>query len=977
MLGIAKSCFLDRSPLLETVDSEPVPGDTIRNIRSPSITLRVTLVGKLTGREINARALLDSGAEGIIIDQDFATRNKLTLRTLVTPLPVKNVDGTLNKRGSVRYTTIQRIRIKTLNDQFHEETSELYVTTLGDHDIIFGTDWLHAHNPEVDWTLPQVAFTRCPVSCTLSQKPLVITSKRTQTRATTINVIQPSQDVPEVLEPTFAQEAMENFLYIHSWTKYEHLAIRAKTTTSTEIAARTAPKSSLDHIPARFRNSRVFSEEASHRLPRHQPWDHAIDLKPEATMKNCGIYRLTPKEAAALKIYIQEGLLKGYLRPSKSPMASPFFFVDKKDGQLRPVQDYRALNEVTIKNAAPLPLIPELIDKLRRARYFSKFDVRWGYNNIRIKEGDEYKAAFKTPLGLFEPTVMTFGLCNAPATFQTFMNNIFEDMIDAGHVVVYLDDILIFAEELPLLERLSQEVLARLERYDLYLKPEKCSFAQTSIEYLGLIITEGQIKMDPAKVKGITDWPTPRTVKQVQAFLGFCNFYRRFIKNFSDVARPLFDLTKKGVAFLWTQSQTTSFQTLIQAFVTAPVLALPDHDKPFRLITDASDFATGAILEQPDALNRWHPVAYHSKSLQPAERNYEIHDKELLAIVRALEIFRHYLEGRDDTIEVWSDHGNLVYFFTKQKLTRRQARWALFLSRFKFIIIHKPGTQNKSDALSRRPDHKEGMALEEEERILLDTKFFAIRAVRPTAVTVLGDTTLRQQIKSSQEYDKEVSQALETILKNGPRSLTKGLEEWNLEDGIILYRGQVYVPKDDTLRREIVKRYHNHIATGHPGRWKTYELISREFWWPGISTFVKSYVDGCATCQATKIRPKNKVPLQPNQIPTDIWGVITMDFITDLPVSQGFDSLFVVVDRLSKATIIVACNKTITAEETAKLYMNHVWRRTGLPQQVISDRGPQFASQVMQEVWSKLGVKSTMSTAFHPQTSAPRTLARP
>jgi len=548
------------------------------------------------------------------------------------------------------------------------------------------------------------------------------------------------------------------------------------------------------------------------------------------------------------------------------------------------------------------------------------------------------------------------------------MNNIFRDMIDEGHEVVYLDDILIFADNLQLLDTLTHEVLTRLERYDLYLKPEKCSFAQTSIEYLGIVISDGQVQMDPAKVKGITDWPIPKTVKQVQAFLGFCNFYRRFIHRYSDIARPLFDLTKKNPTFVWEPIHTTAFRALIHAFITAPVLALPDHSKPFRLITDASDFATGAILEQPDALNRWHPVAYHSKSLQPAERNYEIHDKELFAIIRALDIFRHYLEGRDDTIEVWTDHVNLVYFTTKQKLTCRQARWALFLSRFQFTIIHKPGTQNKSDGLSRRPDHKEGMPLENEDRVLLDTKFFTIRATRPIAVNVLGDTTLRQRIKSTQEYDKDVSIALETILKNGPRSLTRGLEEWNLEDGIILYRGQVYVPKDDILRRDIVKRYHDHVATGHPGRWKTYELISREFWWPGISTFVKSYVDGCATCQATKIRPRNKVPLQPNQIPTDVWGIITMDFITDLPISQGYDSLFVVVDRLSKATIVTPCTKTITAEETSKLYMDHVWRRTGLPRQVISDRGPQFASKVMQEVWGKLGVKSTMSTAFHPQT---------
>ena len=186
-------------------------------------------------------------------------------------------------------------------------------------------------------------------------------------------------------------------------------------------------------------------------------------------------------------------------------MASPFFYVDKKDGDLCPVQDYRALNAITIKNVAPLPLIPELIDKLRKVCYYTKFNVCWGYNNVRIKEGNEWKAAFKTPLGLFEPTVMTFDLCNTPATFQTFMNNIFEDMIDAGQVIVYLDDILKFSEDLMTLNDLSSKVLKHLEKFDLYLKPEKCSFAQTSIEYLGIIISEGQIRMDPAKVKGITD----------------------------------------------------------------------------------------------------------------------------------------------------------------------------------------------------------------------------------------------------------------------------------------------------------------------------------------------------------------------------------------------------------------------------------------------------------------------------------------
>jgi hypothetical protein len=369
---------------------------------------------------------------------------------------------------------------------------------------------------------------------------------------------------------------MEVFLYNHSFSKYDHLAIHPKTTTSMEIAAKNAPKSPMNHVPSQYsKYSKVFSETALHWLPQHQPWDHVIELKPGASMKNCSIYRLTPKESLALKEYIEEHKQKGYIHPSKSPMASPFFFVDKKDGKLRPVQDYCVLNNITIKNAAPLPLIPELIDKLGSARYFTKLDIHWGYNNIRIKEGDKYKAAFKTPLGLFEPIVMTFGLCNAPATFQTFMNNIFEDMIDEGHVVVYLDDILIFAEDTATLDKLTHDVLSHLEKHDLFLKPEKCVFAQTSIEYLGIIITEG--KMDLAKIAGITNWPTAKMVKNIQAFLGFCNFYHRFIEGFSDIARPLMDLTRKDVPFQWTRSQETAFQTFIQAFTTAPVLALPDH----------------------------------------------------------------------------------------------------------------------------------------------------------------------------------------------------------------------------------------------------------------------------------------------------------------------------------------------------------------------------------------------------------------
>jgi len=287
-------------------------------------------------------------------------------------------------------------------------------------------------------------------------------------------------------------------------------------------------------IPPEFHKyAKVFSDEEAQRLPKHQPWDHKIDLQPGLQMRKTSVYRLTPPEMTTLKEYITDSLKRGMLQRSEAPDACSFFFIDKKDGKLRPVQDYRPLNAITRKNMAPILLILELIDKLLGARFFTKLDVRWGYNNIHIREGDEYKTAFKTPLGLFESRIMTFGLCNTPATFQTFMDTQFANFLATGKVVIYLDDILIMATTIVELVKLTHSILQRLLDLDLYLQPEKCSFNQTSVEYLGLIISEGELRMDPVKLMAVSNWPTPKTMKEVQKWLGFCNFYCRFIKNYS------------------------------------------------------------------------------------------------------------------------------------------------------------------------------------------------------------------------------------------------------------------------------------------------------------------------------------------------------------------------------------------------------------------------------------------------------------
>jgi RNase H-like domain found in reverse transcriptase/Reverse transcriptase (RNA-dependent DNA polymerase) len=433
-------------------------------------------------------------------------------------------------------------------------------------------------------------------------------------------------------------------------------------------------------------------------------------------------YNLTPEEQVELDKFLKENLDKEYIKPSQSPMA--FFFVKKQDRKLRPCQDYRYLNDWTVKNAYPLLLISEIMDKIKGAKFLTKFDVRWGYNNIRIKAEDQWKAAFKTNWGLFKPTVMFFGMCNSPATFQAMMDPIFSDMIEEQRVIVYMNDILIFAENWEELQKRMKQILQWLWEHDLFLKPKKCEFNKTTMEYLGLIIQEGKLSMDPIKLSGIRDWPILTMVKQVRGFIGFANFYRQFIKMFSKLILPLNNLLWKDMKFDWNNQCQEAFETLKGWFLQEPLLMMLDHSKPFQIESDTLKYASGVVLTQTDINGDRHPVAFLSKTFTDIEQQYKIYDRELLGIVQALKEWRHYIQGSGHTTLIHMDHWNLTYFWKAQKLSDQQARWSLFLSEFDIKLQHLP--ENKmilSDVLSRRPDH----CLEEDEtkeEILLPDDLF-------------------------------------------------------------------------------------------------------------------------------------------------------------------------------------------------------------------------------------------------------------
>ena len=491
--------------------------------------------------EAGVHALVDSGATGLFIDWDYVKSNQIPTKKLSQPIPVYNVDGTKNADGA-----ISEVADLLLRYNGHSERALFSVTSLGRQNLFLGHTWLKDHNLEVDWRTSSVKMSRCsPRCCNGCRNEAREERKTAKKEATDVNACR-TGPFPAIIkdadedEPSSGSEPPTSDLPFdlkegdRVWATGlipEDQYVQATSTISQRLAESfaknaepnptlpTGGRGSGDSVPDYVKIfEQVFSEEGFARLPNRKPWDHAIELVPGAQPKGCKVYPLSVTEQSELDRFLTENLETGRIRQSKSPMASPVFFIKKKDGSLRLVQDYRMLNEMTVKNKYPLPLISELVNQLRGAKYFTKLDVRWGFNNVRIEEGDEWKAAFQTNRGLFEPLVMFFGLTNSPATFQTMMNDIFMDMISEGVVVVYLDDILIFTKDLDEHWQITHRVLGRLAEHQLYLRPEKCEFEKTRIEYLGLIISENQVEMDPVKVAGVADWPETYNRREVQSF---------------------------------------------------------------------------------------------------------------------------------------------------------------------------------------------------------------------------------------------------------------------------------------------------------------------------------------------------------------------------------------------------------------------------------------------------------------------------
>ena len=708
----------------------------------------------------------------------------------------------------------------------------------------------------------------------------------------------------------------------------------------------------------------VFPEKLPE-LPPVRDIAHTIDIEPGHKPPCRPSYRLAPPELEECRKHVEELLSQGFIRPSASPYGSPILFVHKKDGSFRMVIDYRAVNNLTRKDKYPLPRIDDLLDKLQGAQFFSAFDLLSGYHQVRLHESDIPKTSFNTPFGSFEFLVLPFGLSNAPSTFQRLMNSIFHDFIKEGFVVVYLDDLLVFSKtHEDHLSHLSR-VLSRLREHKLYAKLSKCEFFANELRYLGHIVGRDGIKVDPAKVKAIVDWPTPTCNTQVRSFLGLANYFRKFVQNYSSVAAPLTYLTGK-VPWVWGEREQKAFQDVKDALSNAPVLVLPDPSKPYRVISDASDFGVGAVL-----LQEGKPVAYFSKKLNKAEQNYSTTEKELAGVLYALKEWRCYLLGQHFVVE--TDHKANSFLQSQTLLSPRRARWAEFLQQFAIEWEWQPGRQNPADPLSRCPNLVNGDAQAPARTLGEDFPL--------SGAVTMGDggaadlTSLPAQASGVEGWARlvQLAQLVDPWLHRKQNRRKVRMREGLYRKGSRIYVPSHYVDEagnERNLRREVLENLHGPPVVGHPGRDRTLELVSRSWWWPGVVADVADYVAHCDSCQ--RVKTSNRLPvglLHPLEIPSLKWQSMSMDLITGLPKArEGFDAIWVAVDRLSKYAHFAPTTSEASAEDIAQLLRVHVFTLHGFPQEIVADRDPRWVSRFCKELFRLTGTRAALSTAFHPQT---------
>ncbi|GJS22147.1 putative reverse transcriptase domain-containing protein [Tanacetum coccineum] len=718
-----------------------------------------------------ASVLFDSGAERSFVSIEFTPFIDIAPATLNTSYKVELADGKIVSTNIV-------LRRCTLALFSHMFKIDLLPTRLGSFDVIAGMDWLSYHRAII------VCYEK------IVRIPLLI---------------------GEILE-------------IHGERPEKD---------PKSLSCIKADEKRLDDIRTVRDFPEVFLDDLTG-LPPVREIEFHIDLIPGALPVVKSPYHLAPSKMQELSNQLKELQEKGFIRPSHSPWGALVLFVKKKDGALRMCIDYRELNKLTIKNRYPLPRIDDLFDQLQGACCFSKIDLRSGYHQLRVRDEDIPKTAFRTRYGHFEFTVMPYGLTNAPVVFMDLMNCVCKPYLEK-FVIVFIDDILIYSKSEEEHEAHLKTILDLLKEEKLYAKFSKCEFWLKEVQFLGHVVNRDGIHVDPSKVESVKNWKTPESPTEIRSFLGLAGYYRRFIENFSKIAKPLTLLTQKNKAYVWGDKQEESFRILKEKLCNAPVLALPDGPNDFVVYCDASNQGFGCVLMQ-----RGKVIAYASRQLKIHEKNYTTHDLELGAVVFALKTWRHYLYGTKSVI--YTDHKSLQYLFEQKELNMRQRRWIELLSDYECEIKYHPGKANVvADALSRKERLKP-------------------RRVRAMSMTI--QSGLKAKILEAEgEASKDLKALAEWI-----RGLETHFEK--RDDGGIYFFDRIWIPSVGGIRKLILYEAHTSKYSVHPGVDKMYYDLRDLYWWLGMRRNIAEYVSKCLTC--SKIKAEHQKPsglLQQPEIP--------------------------------------------------------------------------------------------------------------
>ncbi|GJT62018.1 hypothetical protein Tco_1005551, partial [Tanacetum coccineum] len=697
----------------------------------------------------------------------------------------------------------------------------------------------------------------------------------------------------------------------------------------------------LKDVPIARDFPEVFPEDLLG-IPLARQVEFQIDLVPGAALVARAPYRLAPFEMKELAEQLQELSDKEFIRPNSSPWGASVLFVKKKDESFRMCIDYRELNKLTVKNRYPLPRIDDLFDQLQGSSVYLKIDLRSGYHQLRVRKEDIPKTAFRTRYGHYEFQVMPFGLTNAPAVFMDLMNRVCKPYLDK-FVIVFIDDILIYSKNKGEHEEHLKLNLELLKKEELYAKFSKCEFWIPKVQFLGHVIDSKGIHVDPAKIESIKDWASPKSATEIRQFLGLAGYYRRFIEGFSKIAKPMTKLTQKNVKFDWGEKEEAAFQLIKQKLCSAPILALPKGSENFIVYCDASHKGLGAVLMQNEKV-----IAYASRQLKIHEKNYTTHDLELGAVVFALKLWRHYLYGTRCT--VFTDHKSLQHILDIKELNMRQRRWLKLLSDYDCDIRYHPRKANVvADALSRK------------ER----SKPLRVRALVMTIGLNLPKQILEAQTKALKP-ENLTAKDVEGMLR---QDLTKERLKPRA-DGTLCLNNRSWLPCYGDLRTQVMHESHKSKYSIHPGSDKMYQDLKQLYWWPNIKANIATYVSKCLTC--AKVKAEHQKPsglLVQLEIPEWKWEKITMDFVTKLPkMANGYDTIWVIVDSLTKSARFLPMRENDPMEKLMKLYMKEVVTRHGVPVSIISDRDGRFTSLFWQELHKALGTRLDMSTTYHPET---------